>query len=421
MHIVEARKTERAILIGVVHQNQKQEDVELYLDELELLSDTAGLEVVSKEIQKKKDIDPAYYIGKGKVEALRELAEQVEADVIVFDDDLSPGQARNLERLCDLKILDRSGIILDIFALRAKSREAKTQVELAQLEYLLPRLTKMWTHLSRQTGEAGVGLRGPGEKQLEVDRRLVRKQITQLKAELIKIEKQRHIRRKQRDEYFKVALMGYTNVGKSTILNKLTNADVFVENRLFATLDSTVRRLPASESLNILLVDTVGFIRKLPHNLIASFKSTLEETTEADLLLHVVDISSASFREQMDTVKLVMEELKVSTKPILNVFNKVDKCDDVDFVLMEEFAPYVIISAHKNILIDDLKQKIIEYANKAFVELDIQIDLNNQREIAMVYTLAEVIKRKYNNGYVELKVRINQSKLHQLEQIITCP
>ncbi|MBD3287623.1 GTPase HflX, partial [candidate division KSB1 bacterium] len=298
MHIIQEKKRENAILVGVVHKNQSHEQVNEYLEELELLADTAGADVLSKEIQDRKEIDPAFFIGKGKADMLGNVANEIDASVIIFDDELSPAQTRNLEKRCDVKIIDRNALILDIFASRAKSREARTQVELAQLQYLLPRLTRMWTHLSRQAGGAGIGLRGPGEKQLEVDRRLIQKRITHLQNDLTKIEKQRDIRRRQREEAFKVALMGYTNVGKSTLMNAMTQSDVFVENRLFATLDSTVRRMDISNGTEILLIDTVGFIRKLPHHLVASFKSTLEETQEADLLLHVIDISSPNFREQ---------------------------------------------------------------------------------------------------------------------------
>ena len=420
MHIVEQKKQENAILVGVVHKNQTYEQVEEYLEELELLADTAGADVLSKEIQERKEIDPAFFIGKGKADMLGELAKDIGATVIIFDDELSPAQTRNLEKRCDVKIVDRNALILDIFAGRAKTREAKTQVELAQLEYMLPRLTRMWTHLSRQAGGAGIGLRGPGEKQLEVDRRLIQKRITHLKNDLEKIERQRHIRRRQRQDTFKVALMGYTNVGKSTLMNALTQSDVFVEDRLFATLDSTVRRMDVSNSTEILLIDTVGFIRKLPHHLVASFKSTLEETQDADLLLHVIDISSQNFREQIHTVQKVMKDLNIDRKPVLNVFNKVDRVKDRDLITLvkDEYAPAVTVSASRGIFLDELQQKITEFATENYIEMDVKLDIQRQKEIANLYEMANVLDKNYDNGFVNLRLRINKSRLSQIENLI---
>lgn len=420
MHIVQEKKRENAILVGVVHKDQIYEQVEEYLEELELLTDTAGADVLSKEIQERKEIDPAFFIGKGKADMLGELAKEIGATVIIFDDELSPAQTRNLEKRCDVKIIDRNALILDIFASRAKTREAKTQVELAQLEYMLPRLTRMWTHLSRQAGGAGIGLRGPGEKQLEVDRRLIQKRITHLKTDLEKIERQRHNRRRQRQDAFKVALMGYTNVGKSTLMNALTQSDVFVENRLFATLDSTVRRMNVSNGIEILLIDTVGFIRKLPHHLVASFKSTLEETQEADLLLHVIDISSQNFRDQIHTVQNVMKDLNIDRKSVLNVFNKVDRISDRELISLvkDEYAPAITVSAYRGIFLDKLRQEIVRFATENFIEMNVKLNIQRQKEIASLYEMANVLDKKYDDGYVNLRLRINKSRLSQIENII---
>ena len=267
------------------------------LDELALLADTAGAVVVDCVLQDKKMLDPATFIGKGKVHQLSKIVIEKDIAVVLFDEDLTPVQVKNLEKEIKRKIIDRSGLILDIFARRARTREAQTQVELAQLQYLLPRLTRQWTHLSRQEG--GIGTRGPGETQLEVDRRMIRKKIDRLRVALGKIELQRGVRRKRRWDFIKIALVGYTNVGKSSLLNALADTEVFVEDRLFATLDATIRTVSLEAHQKILLIDTVGFIRKLPHHLVASFRSTLEETIEADILLHVVDLSHAHFEEQI--------------------------------------------------------------------------------------------------------------------------
>ncbi|HCV42280.1 MAG TPA: GTPase HflX, partial [Bacteroidetes bacterium] len=293
----ETTRRERAILIGVATRESPRGKVEDYLQELALLADSAGADVVLKVIQERQNIDAAFYIGSGKADELAFLVEEKRIDLVVFDDDLSAVQVRNLEKLVKCKIVDRSGIILDIFASRARTSEAKTQVELAQLQYMLPRLTRQWTHLSKQFG--GIGTKGPGETQIETDRRAIRHKISHLNTKLKRIAKERAEQRKGRENFPRVALVGYTNAGKSTLLNWLSKADVLVEDRLFATLDSTVRLVSLSPAHKILLSDTVGFIRKLPHHLVASFKSTLEEVAEADILLHVVDVSHPLFEEQI--------------------------------------------------------------------------------------------------------------------------
>jgi len=420
LHSVEQQKREQAILVGVIHRNQSYVEVNEYLNELALLADTAGLDILSRQMQERKDIDPAFFVGKGKAEFLAELVKEQKANVIIFDDDLTPAQMKNLENRCDVKIIDRSGLILDIFARRAKSREAKTQVELAQLQYLLPRLTRRWTHLSRQTGGAGIGLRGPGETQLEVDRRLIQNRIAVLKKELAQICKQRNIRRQHRSEFYKVALVGYTNVGKSTLLNVLTKSEVFVENRLFATLDSTVRRMENNENQKILLIDTVGFIRKLPHHLIASFKSTLQETEDANLLLHVVDISSPSHREQIKVVQNVLNDLGLSDKPALYVFNKVDLLENKELIniVKAEFDPVVFISAQRGIFLEDLKKQILNLTTNDYTELNVKVNLSEQKNIAFIHSLANVLDKQFEDGFVHLRVRIKNSKLSQLKNLV---
>ena len=393
--------------MGVTHFKQKRELLDEYLDELTLLLDTAGAEVVNKIVQSRKSFDPAYFVGTGMANKLAEMVVEFGADFIVFDDDLTPAQVKNLENKCDTKIMDRSGIILDIFARRAQSRESKTQVELAQLNYYLPRLTKLWTHLSRQTGGAGIGLRGPGETQLEVDRRLIRKRITILSGELEKISRQRKIRRKGRKDIYKVALLGYTNAGKSSLLNAMTTSDIFVEDRLFATLDPTVRLLDDTGKDKILLIDTVGFIRKLPHHLVASFKSTLEETQDADLLLHVVDCTHPFFTDQMQVVNIVMKDLKISDRPIITVLNKIDLVEDKSTLkkIKQEFDPCFLISAKRNMFVSDLKQEIIKKVRQQKVTTNIKMKITEQKQLASIYRWAEVLNKEFEDGFVRLKIQ----------------
>ncbi len=404
----------------MVHNRQDRELAEEYLDELTLLADTAGAEVVERVIQEKYTIDPAYFIGKGKVDYLTRQVNDLKADLIIFDEDLSPAQARNLEEACNVKIIDRSGLILDIFARRAKTHEAKTQVELAQLQYLLPRLTRRWTHLSRQAGGVGIGLRGPGETQLEVDRRTIRKRIALLTRDLERIEKQRDQRRRRRSDLYNVALMGYTNVGKSTLMNALTSADVFVENRLFATLDATVRLLDHSGDQRILLIDTVGFIRKLPHDLVASFKSTLEETHEADLLIHLVDCSHPHFRDQMNVIHSVMKELHIDDRPVITVFNKIDLVEDKSLLseLKQEYEGCFLISARRGLFVDELRNEVIRFATEQNITANIQISLSEQKLLASIYQWAQVLNSEYIDGYVQLQIRFPVLMQRKFKQLI---
>ncbi|MBI9065819.1 MAG: GTPase HflX [Salinivirgaceae bacterium] len=315
------KQIEEAVLIGVINQNQDESQVEEYLDELAFLTETAGARPIKRFVQKLDKPNPKTFIGSGKIQEVAAYVEEREVALVIFDDELSPSQLRNIEKIFKARVLDRTNLILDIFAQRAQTAHAKVQVELAQYQYLLPRLTRMWTHLERQQG--GIGMRGPGETEIETDRRIIRDKITRLKEQLKTIDKQMATQRKNRGQMIRVALVGYTNVGKSTIMNMLSKSEVFAENKLFATVDTTVRKVVV-ENLPFLLSDTVGFIRKLPHDLIESFKSTLDEVREADVLLHVVDISHANFEEQINIVKQTLHEIDPNEKPTFIIFNKID-------------------------------------------------------------------------------------------------
>lgn len=344
---------ETAVLIGVIHQQQKEEKVQEYLDELEFLTYTAGGEVVERFVQKIDVPNPKTYIGSGKMEEVQEFVKEHGVGAVIFDDELSPAQQNNIEKLLKVKVLDRTGLILDIFAQRAKTSYARTQVELAQYEYLLPRLTGMWTHLERQRG--GIGMRGPGETEIETDRRIVRDRISLLKKKLSKIDKQMETQRGNRGSLVRVALVGYTNVGKSTLMNVLSKSEVFAENKLFATLDTTVRKVVIG-NLPFLLSDTVGFIRKLPTQLVESFKSTLDEVREADLLLHVVDISHPNFEEHIDSVNQTLAEIESKDKPTVMVFNKIDQ---YEHEIIEE-DDLVTIKTGRHYTIDEWKKTWME-------------------------------------------------------------
>ena len=312
---------ERVVLVGIITPDETEEQEKEYLAELAFLVETAGGTCIHQFTQKVQRPDIRTYVGKGKLEEICEYVKAEEADIVVFDDELSPSQLRNIEYELKCRVMDRSSLILDIFAKRAQSAQAKTQVELAQCQYMLPRLKRLWTHLERQKG--GIGMRGPGESQIETDKRIILQKITLLKEKLEIIDKQNETQRKNRNELIRVALVGYTNVGKSTIMNMLSKSEVFAENKLFATLDTTVRKVVIA-NLPFLLSDTVGFIRKLPHHLVECFKSTLSEVQEADILMQVVDISHPSFEEQISVVNETLKELKVLDKPMIMVFNKVD-------------------------------------------------------------------------------------------------
>lgn len=379
-------ETEKAVLVGIVSNNQDERTTNEYLEELAFLTDTAGGTPVKYFIQRLDAPNPRTFIGTGKVTELQEYIRDNDIDLVVFDDELTPTQLRNLEKALECKILDRTNLILDIFAKRARTSYAKTQVELAQYQYILPRLTRLWTHLERQRG--GIGLRGPGETELETDRRIIRDKISLLKEQLIKIDKQMATQRKGRGNMVRVSLVGYTNVGKSTLMNLLSKSEVFAENKLFATLDTTVRKV-VIENLPFLLSDTVGFIRKLPHHLVESFKSTLDEVREADILLHVVDISHANFEEQMQVVNQTLSDLKVKDKTVINIFNKIDayqyiKKDEDDLTprvkenmtleelkkswMAQHHEKTLFISATEKANIDELKAMLYEEVRKIHIQ-----------------------------------------------------
>jgi GTPase len=377
----------RALLVGVIYPGQEEREVNEYLDELAFLAETAGAIPVKRYVQKIDSPNPRTFIGSGKIGEIAEYIRNNKTDIVIFDDELSPSQLRNIEKELNCRILDRTNLILDIFASRARTSYARTQVELAQYQYLLPRLTGLWTHLERQRG--GIGLRGPGETEIETDRRIIREKIARLKEQLKKIDIQMSVQRKNRGRMVRVALVGYTNVGKSTLMNLLSKSDVFAENKLFATLDTTVRKVVVG-NLPFLLSDTVGFIRKLPHHLVESFKSTLDEVRESDLLIHVVDISHPGFEEQIKVVDNTLRELGTSEKPVLMVFNKTDifsydKKDEDDltpatkenyslddlkktWMASDKFSKTVFISARLKENIDELKIIIYNEVRKIHVK-----------------------------------------------------
>src|SRR3989339_575548 len=378
---------ERAILIALAFGEYTKEQVEEHLDELELLTDTAGAITVFKIMQERYRPDPAFYIGKGKAEEIAQLIELNDIQLVIFDDDLNPTQVRNLEKLFERKILDRSGLILDIFASHAKTREAKTQVELAQLQYMLPRLTRAWTHLSKQYG--GIGTKGPGETQIETDRRIIRNRISHLKENLKRIESQRNIQTRGREEFTRICLVGYTNAGKSTLFNRLTDSGVLAEDKLFATLDSTTRAINFNKNSKILLSDTVGFIRKLPAHLVASFKSTLNEVRDADVILHVVDISHHYFEDHIKVVDETLKDLSSDKKTIIRIFNKVDILSDRQKIsyVMNSYENGLIISAEKGINIPALVDKLIKISETSFVEENIALSLEDSKTVAKIHSL----------------------------------
>ena len=411
---------ERGILVGLALPGVSLDEAQDTLDELGLLADTAGVDVVVQVLQERRRRDPAYLIGRGKAEELVEQIAECDAQAVIFDEDLSPAQTRNLETLLEVKIIDRSRLILDIFASRARTREAQTQVELAQLIYMLPRLTRQWTHLSRQAGgtggTGGVGTRGPGETQLEVDRRATNRRITILKQALGRIAMQRAIARKQRTDIFRAALVGYTNAGKSTLMRALSGADVLIEDRLFATLDSTTRRVSLGYNRDILLSDTVGFIKKLPHHLIASFHSTLEEAIEADLLLHVVDVSHPACEEHIATVIEVLGELGVADRPTMLVFNKNDLLDDRTRrkYLMATYPDAVWLSAETGEGLKDLRWAIYNYLEGDRLTLVVQIPQHEGKLLSELYRIGEILHTDYKGNDVLMEVKLSQHNARRL-------
>lgn len=407
---------ERVALVGLYGPETTRFQAEEYLDELSLLADTAGGITVEKILQNKTHPDSSTYIGKGKLHELKRIMGEKSIDTVIFDDDLSPTQLRNIEKGTDAKVLDRSSLILDIFAARAKTAAAKTQVELAQLQYLLPRLTRYWTHLSRQKG--GIGTKGPGETQIETDRRLIGKRISVLKDKLEKLGKQRTTQRKGRKGMVRVSLVGYTNAGKSTLMNALTETGVFAEDRLFATLDSTVRRHEL-ENHSVLLSDTVGFIRKLPHNLIESFKSTLDEVREADILLHVVDASSKMAHEYIEVVEETLEELKATNKRTILVFNKVDKMEAGQVSDMKRLHPdAVFVSAEQRIGLKELENSIENMIELEYSRHTLQIPVSKYKAVAFIHENATVEAESYEETDVELTFNMAKKDFQQLSHLL---
>ncbi|MAL17181.1 MAG: GTPase HflX [Balneola sp.] len=407
---------ERVVLVGLYGPETTRFQAEEYLDELELLADTAGGITVEKILQNKTHPDPSTYIGKGKLNELKRIMGDKKISTVIFDDDLSPTQIRNVEKGTDAKVLDRSALILDIFAARAKTAAAKTQVELAQLEYLLPRLTRYWTHLSRQSG--GIGTKGPGETQIETDRRLIGRRISVLKEKLEKLSKQRTTQRKGREGMNRISLVGYTNAGKSTLMNALTESGVFAEDRLFATLDSTVRRHEL-ENHSVLLSDTVGFIRKLPHNLVESFKSTLDEVREADILLHVVDASSKMAHEYIEVVEETLEEIEATNKRTILVFNKVDRMDAHQVADMKrEYPNAVFVSAEQRIGLKELERSIEEMIELDYSRHTMQIPVSKYKAVAFIHENATVEEESYEGTDVELTFNIAKKDFKQLSHLL---
>ena len=411
---------EKALLVGVIQPGMTGSQIHEHLDELELLAETAGAKIAGRITQRVSKINPATFIGKGKAEELLNQAKELDVKLIVFDDELSPGQIKNYHKISEnVKVLDRSGLILDIFQKHAKTKEARTQVDLAYMEYLLPRLTRQWTHLERQMG--GIGTRaGMGETQIEIDRRLIRTRISKLKKELIRIEKERDTQSYRRQSEFRVSLVGYTNAGKSTLFKALTGSDVYIQDQLFATLDTTVRQLEIDESHQILLSDTVGFIRKLPHNLVASFKSTLKEVLEADLILVMLDISSAQIEDHFQTIENVLKDMGAQEIPQILVLNKVDLISDGNMIekRQREFPNSVTVSAQQHLRLSELRSRIIAKMEENFQTIDLEFSYDQGKTIAHAQEGVEVLQREYEENRVKLRVRGSRSRINQILSVV---
>ena len=414
------REQERAILVGMALSGDASWDADDTLNELALLADTAGAKVVDRMVQERESIDPAFFIGRGKAEELAHRVKQLNAQLVIFDDDLSPAQFKNLEELAGVNVIDRSRLILDIFAGRAKTRESQTQVELAQLNYLLPRLTRRWTHLSRQAGHGGttggIGTRGPGETQLEVDRRALRSRIGVLTRALNRISRRRVLGRKQRTDTFRISLVGYTNAGKSTLMRALSGADVLVEDRLFATLDSTTRRVYLGYNREVLLTDTVGFIRKLPHHLVASFRSTLEEAVDADLLLHVVDVGHPRCEDQIAVVYETLQSLGIAEYPILMAFNKIDRFDDpvMQRRLRARFPDGVWVSAKEARGLDELRLAIYDRLEGQRSVMQLRIPQAEGKLLSELHRVGEILNTAYERNDVLLEIKLSHQNVRRL-------
>jgi GTP-binding protein HflX len=418
-------KKERAILVAAIGRGTVDNDD---LAELTALAESAGAVVVDRFQQKIRKINPSTYLGKGKAEMLTARARRLSADVVIFDNDLSPGQIRGLEKITEVKVLDRSELILDIFATRAKTRQAKLQVELAQLEYTYPRLTRMWSHLDTVAGAGGataagtvggIGTRGPGEQQLEIDRRLVSKRITELKRELVNIDRRRIREIDARKGLFKICLVGYTNAGKSTLLNTLTDADVLVEDRLFATLDTRTRRWAPARGVEVLLSDTVGFVKNLPHQLVASFKATLEEAVNADLLIHVVDVSNSEALRQIESVNHVLAEIGCGEKPILQVLNKVDVVTNISDLetLQTLHRDAVSVSARTGFGLDGLCEAVTAKYKGAELLLRVTSSPSNGKVQSYLRARGRIIRERYSDGSVLIEAQLGRNQLPELQRL----
>jgi len=418
-------RRERAVLVGAILPDKESGDD---LTELASLAESVGAIVVDRLKQKIHSPNPAFYIGKGKAEYLAQRVNRADADVVIFDNDLTPSQIRELEEIVKVKVIDRSELILDIFATRAKTKQAKLQVDLAQLEYTSPRLTRMWSHLDTLVGAGGgtaagivggIGTRGTGEKQLEIDRRIVKKRIMDLKQQLVDIDKRKIREIEGRKELFKICLVGYTNAGKSTLLNKLTGADSLVEDRLFATLDTKTKRWTLTGGIEVLLSDTVGFIKNLPHHLVASFKATLEEAVNADLLLHVVDVSNPDVLKQMDSVKAVLEEIGCSQKPVLEVFNKIDAVRSVgQLEMLETLKPGAVsISAKTSLGIDKLRDTVQRMYLGSRIMVKVVASQGDGKIQSFLRANGTIIKESYSDNIVSIEASIGQNQLMALRKL----
>ena len=407
---------DKALLVGIILPQNNQIDIDNHLSELSLLAETAEIEVLGEITQKLVKVNPAFFVGKGKASQVIEQAKVLDANIIIFDEELSPAQIKNYHKLAkEIKVIDRSALILDIFKKHAKTREAKTQVELAFCQYLLPRLTRQWTHLERQMG--GVGTRaGMGETQIEIDRRLVRDKISKLKLDLKKIEIERTTQSQKRNREFRVALVGYTNAGKSTLFNSLTGNNVYVQDQLFATLDTTVRKLKINKTHQVLISDTVGFIRKLPHNLVASFRSTLKELLEADLILIVLDASSVIIDDHLDTIKQVLTDLGADDIPKSLVLNKIDRVkEELELKrLRNKFSDAIFISALHHLRLDDVRNHIIDKIESDFEIFDLNIPYHKGKTISQLQDQVEILESVYGDDEIYLKIKGRKETLDKI-------
>ena len=421
----------RAFLVGVKLKGELQSDAESSLEELRRLAETAGMEVLADIIQPRETPDPAYFIGRGKLEELEAIVSELKVEAVIFDNDLTPAQTRNLEKALDIVVVDRTSLILQIFAQRAQTKAAKLQVDLAQLQYALPRLTRLWTHLSRlgtgggtaggSAGRAGGVVRGPGETQLQIDRRLIRTQISRVKKALQKVEKHRRVQRKQRQEMINVSLVGYTNAGKSTLFNALTSEKQLAEDKLFATLDPTTRTLDLPDNQHVLLSDTVGFLKKLPHHLVDAFKATLEEVAEADLLLHIVDVAHPEAESQIDAVDEVLKELGALERPTLMLFNKIDLLEEEGHIQLfqSKYPDSLAISAQNGAGLEALKELLAERFSVQDVDVSLALSYQDGKALDYLYKHGEVFDTDYQGESIKVKAKLPQRYLKALDRLTT--